>query len=104
MSDTLQEPLVTQQVAKQIYGDLDAVHPIVRQCERENGEKHKWSTLLVDYRAESGRVIAVTICGRCYVRRCESSVLVPDARCIWPVHHSRPHRDQRGRWRKVAGS
>jgi hypothetical protein len=102
MSHTLTVPKVVPiEVAKRMYEDLEALSPIVRQCEKEHGEYHKWVDIVVDYQDVTGSLVPVSICGRCYVRRCDASVLEPDKRCIWPVHHRRPHRDTEHKWREV---
>lgn len=94
----LSEPKsVSLATAQKIYGLLDALSPEVRDCEKIYGEYHKWSPLLIE------GVGTIQICGRCYVRRCDAGVLDPGSRCVWPVHHSRAHRDTQGRWREVGG-
>jgi hypothetical protein len=102
MSDTLMVPsFVPVAIAQRMYEDLEARSPIVKACEKEHGEYHRWVDIVVDYREITGSLVPVAICARCYVRRCDASVLEPDSRCIWPVHHYRPHRDVQHKWRDV---
>jgi hypothetical protein len=99
-----QVPRVDHIVAQKLYAGLEATSPTVVACEAGRG--HRWTDIVVTYERsgiEGLDEVPVTFCARCYVRRCDAGVQIADPAsvCLYPVHHSRAHRDSEGKWREV---
>lgn len=99
-------PHVPYSIAVELYKGLGAESKEVIECEKQH-RAHRWSLMIVEpdeQTFEGFMATEISICARCYVRRCDAPVdmLKPESVCTKPINHpASPHRDARGYWREV---